>query len=126
MKAGSSIKDIWVFNSLEWGTKKKTNLQREIEPEMFCFRSLTPYHRATENYEQFVHLSYLWWWSRFHVSVYQKNTRQKDLHFKESHDVEYIWEILWEKLWLFRRIFSRNQNGFQDQTPLKPWTKWNF
>ena len=45
MKAGSSIKDIWVFNSLEWGTKKKTNLQREIEPEMFCFRSLTPYLR---------------------------------------------------------------------------------
>ena len=44
MKAGLSIKDVWVFNSLEWGTKKKTNLQREIEPEMFCFRSLTPYH----------------------------------------------------------------------------------
>ena len=78
--------------------------------------NLTLYHLVSQNYEQFLHLSYLWRSSRFHVGVYQKNTGQKNLHLKKSHDFGNIWEILWKELWLFRRIFTRNQNGFLDET----------
>ena len=109
-------KTIRVLNSYNWGTKKKSNLQRGIESWTFCFRNLTLYHWATENYEQFLHLSYLSQSSRFHVGVYQKNTGQKNLHLKKSHDVGNIWEILWKESWLFWRIFTRNQYGFLDET----------
>ena len=71
---------------------------------MFSFRTLTLYHWVSENYEQFLRLSDLWRWSRFHVDVYQKNTGQKNLHPKKSHDVENIWEILRDELWLYINV----------------------
>ena len=37
-------------------------------------------------------------------NVYQKNTGQKNLHPKKSHDVGNIWEILRDELWLYINV----------------------